>query len=467
MMRIVETLSRNGRRPFSNSSFSYVTFFFFLSCFVPVASAQFTDPDTTRMLMQFPIADPSTTIYNNVAAGEFTPGKGFQIVKNDFASLNISIYASARWLNQLSPDSTWIDHQGRELDFDGRNDIYFQRAMIWFTGYLSSPKLTYMATVWSVTTTQQTLVYGNIKYSFSKHLTLGMGIMPNACIRSLQGPFPFFASTDRTMAEDALRGGFTNGVFAVGEVFPRLRYTVGLGNNLSILGIKAANLTRHFSKSGSITWMPTTGEFGPRGGNGDFEHHEKLATRFGVSYCHSRENRFNNVGTPSPDNTQVRLSDGLLFFERDAFIQGLTVVEANFDQTSVDIGFKYKGFAFHSEFYYRTLSKMNAVDANDVPVLIPEPNDVITDKGYTIQASYMIVPKTVCVYGVNSMLIDEFKRNPYEIGGGVNLYFTNTRSWRINLQAMHIVKGAAGGTFGLYTAGQSGTTLTIGTDILL
>ena len=444
--------------------FSYI---FFIGLFVQDASAQFTDPDTTRMLMQFPVADPSTTIYNNVAAGEFTPGKGFQIVKNDFASLNISLYASARWLNQLSKDTLWEDHQGGTLDFDGRNDIYWQRAMIWFTGYLSSPKLTYMATVWTVTTTQQTLVYGNIKYSFNKHLTLGIGIMPNACIRSLQGPFPFFASTDRTMAEDALRGGFTNGVFAVGEVLPKLRYTIGLGNNLSILGVKAANLTRHFSKSGSLTWMPTTGEFGPRGGIGDFEHHEKLATRFGISYCHSRENRFNNVGTPSPDNTQVRMSDGLLFFEKDAFIQGLTVVEANYNQTSVDLGIKIKGFALYSELYYRTLSKINAVNDNGAAVSVPEPNDIITDKGYTLQASYMLVPKTICIYAVNSMLVDEFERNPYEIGGGVNLYLTKTRSWRINAQAMHIVKGAAGGTFGLYTAGQTGTTITIGTDILL
>ena len=429
--------------------------------------AQFSEPDTLAGKHAEIEMDPANTVYENTAAGEFTPGKGFQLVKNDFASLNLSIYASARWVNQVSGDSTWTDHQGRNLAFDGRNDIYWQRAMIWLTGFLSTPKLTYMATVWTVTTTQQTLVYGNIKYTFGKRLTVGIGIIPNACIRSLQGPFPFFASTDRTMAEDALRGGFTNGIFATGEAIPKVRYTLGLGNNLSILGVKAANLTRHFSKSASVSWFPTTGEFGPRGGNGDLEHHEKLATRFGISYCHSRENRFNNVGTPSPDNTQVRMSDGLLFFETDAFIQGLTVVEADFDQTSVDLGIKYKGFALHTEFYYRTLSKIDAVDDNNLPVPITGTNDVITDKGYTVQAMYMIIPRKVCIYGVNSMLIDEFERNPYEFGGGVNLYFTKSRSWRINAQAMHVVKSAGGGTFGLYNSGQTGTTFTIGTDILL
>lgn len=438
-------------------------FIFLLSSFLGLA--QFTDPDTIHAgaIPKVPMQEEIT--YENSAAGEFTPGKGFLMVKNDFASLNISLYASARWLNQLSNDTTWTDHQGRIQDFDGRNDIYWQRAMIWFTGYITSPKLTYMATVWTVTTTQQTLVYGNIKYTFNKHFTVGMGIMPNACVRSLQGPFPFFTSTDRTMAEDALRGGFTNGVFMVGEALPRLRYTLGVGNNLSILGVKAANLTRYFSKSVSLAWYPTTGEFGPRGGNGDFEHHEKLSTRFGISYCNSRENRFNNVGTPSPDNTQVRLSDGLLFFEKDAFVTGLTVVEADYNQVSVDLGFKYKGLGVHTELYYRTLSRINAVDDNLVPTVSPIAK--VTDKGYTLQVLYMLVPKTVCIYGVNSMLIDEFKRNPYEIGGGVNLYLTKSRSWRINAQAMHIVQGAGGGTFGLYTSGQTGTTLTIGTDILL
>ena len=397
--------------------------------------------------------------FANMAAGEFTPGKGFQLVKSKYASLNMSIYGMARYLNQHSKDSTYEDHLGNVKDFNGRNDIYWHRAMIWFKGFFWKPQLTYAVTVWTVTTTQQTLVFGTMAYTFNKQMTLGIGMMPNVCIRSVQGSFPLFSSTDRTMAEDGLRGGFTNGVFLTGEALPRFRYTLAYGDNLSILGIKASNLKRHFSKSISLEWMPTTGEFGPRGGNGDFEHHDKIATRFGASYCHSRENRFNNTGTPSPDNTQVRMSDGGLFFETGALAPGATVIEANYDLLSVDLGFKYKGLAVHTEFYYRTLSKFD-VDA-------PVPIDFINDNGYTAQVLYMLVPKKLCVYGINSMIIDEFNRNPWEAGGGVNFYPSQTRSFRINMQATHIYKGAAGGTFGLYTTGQTGTTFTIGTDILL
>jgi hypothetical protein len=415
-------------------------------------SAQITQLDTIDV-------DPNLQVYKNEAAGEFTPGKGFQVAKNKFASLNISVYGMARYLNQMPGTDTWQDHLNRSREFNGRNDFYWHRAMIWFTGFAGTPKLTYLATVWTVFTTQQTLVYGNIKYTLNKYASVGIGITPNLCIRTLQGPFPFYSSTDRTMAEEALRGGFTNGLFISGEIFPKIRYSFVLGNNLSNLGIQASKLTRHLSKSASIWWMPTTGEYGPRGGNGDFEDHDKLATRFGASFCHSRENRFNNTGTPSPDNTQVRMSDGVLFFETGALADTVTVEEADYDMLAIDLGFKYKGLAVHTELYYRTLTDFNADG--------PTPISKIMDTGYTFQVLYMLVPKILCIYGVNSMIIDEFERNPWEAGGGFNIYPAKSRSWRLNLQCMYVYKSAAGGTFGLYTSGQTGTTITIGTDIIL
>jgi hypothetical protein len=411
------------------------------------------------MEMDTLIDDPNSVVFKNAAQGEFTPGRGFQLVKNKFASLNFSLYAMARYVNQLPGNDQWEDHQGNVKTFDGRQDFYWHRTMLWFTGYLGTPKLTYMATVWTVFTTQQSLVYGNIGYAFSDRFRLAIGITPNFCIRSLQGSFPYFTATDRTMAEDAIRGGFTNGLFATGELFPGFRYGMALGNNLSNLGIVAGNLTRNLSKSVSVSWMPTTHEFGPRGGNGDFEHHEKLATRFGGSFVHSRENRFNNIGTPSPDNTQVRMSDGVLFFETGSLAPGVTISEADFDLFAVDIGFKYKGLALHTEFYYRTLSDIAADGA--------VPYSKITDKGYTVQLLHMVLPKKLCVYALTSGLVDEFGRNPYEVGGGVNVYPYKTRSWRLNAQALYVYKAAAGGTFGLYTAGQTGANITIGTDIIL
>ena len=40
-------------------------------------------------------------------------------------------------------------------------------------------------------------------------------------------------------------------------------------NNNSQLGVTAVELDRRYTTSGSVWWMPTTKEFGPRGGYGD------------------------------------------------------------------------------------------------------------------------------------------------------------------------------------------------------
>ncbi|GAO40993.1 hypothetical protein FPE01S_01_00040 [Flavihumibacter petaseus NBRC 106054] len=397
--------------------------------------------------------------YPNTTSGEFTPGKGFSLVKTKIATLNLSIYAMVRYLNQMPGKQTWQDHLGRDREFTGRNDFHWHRAMLWFSGQLFTPKLTYVATVWSVMTTQQTLVYGNIQYRFNKNFTLAAGIMPNISVRSMQGPFPFYLSTDRTMGEESLRAGFTNGITLKGEIVPRLNYALFLGNNLSTLGVQAAKLTRTLSKGVGLTWMPTTGEYGPRGGLIDFENHKEVSTRFGMSYTHDRDNRFNNTGQPSPDNTQVRMTDGVLFFETGALADGVTVQEANYDMIAFDLGVKYKGFNAQAEIYNRVLSKFDT----DGPV----PINRIQDVGYSLQLSHMVVPKILNVYVIHSYFFDEFKRHPWELGGGVNVYPFKSRSWRLNGQLHHVYKSSAGGTFGLYTAGQTGTTVTIGTDILL
>jgi hypothetical protein len=85
-----------------------------------------------------------------------------------------------------------------------------------------------------------------------------------------------------------------------GEILRRLTYTLSLNNNISQLGTTQANDTRAMMYSGALRWQPTTGEFGPRGGFGDLEHHDHLATQFGVSAGTSIESRY------APLNTATR-----------------------------------------------------------------------------------------------------------------------------------------------------------------
>src|SRR6187455_3156940 len=247
------------------------------------------------------------SVYQSSIAGEFRPAKGFDLVKTKRSSLNISFYGLFRYMNQTPGSQTFTDHLGRERAVNARNDLNWHRTMVWLTGFFWDPKFRYNITLWSLPTTQQTLLFGNLQYRFSKAATLGVGIAPNLTARSLQGSWPFWGSSDRQMSEEFFRGGFSSGAWLTGDVFYRFNYTLSVNTNISQLGTTAANDTRDMSTSMSVAWMPTTGEFGPRGGLGDFEDHQQLATRFGLSAAHSREGRYANDDVP-PNATQIKLS---------------------------------------------------------------------------------------------------------------------------------------------------------------
>jgi hypothetical protein len=403
-------------------------------------------------------------VFESTTAGEFTPGKGFSVFKSNIGSLNLSVYGLGRYINQMDEDKMYLDHLGRERTIDTRQDIMWHRTFLWISGFFFTPKLRYTISVWGLASTDQTLVFGNLQYSLMKEIRLGVGIGPNLGSRSMQGAWPYLLSSDRLMAEEFFRPGFTSGFWVTGEVLPKFYYTLMLGNNLSQLGTTVSQMTRDLSTSASIWWMPTTGEFGPRGGYGDFEIHEEVATRFGASYTHMRDDRQNPVDVSAPNNTQVKISDGVLFYETGSLAPSVTVKKANFDVLAIDAGVKHKGWHLQAEYYFRYLSKFDAVGPTQELSSIPTS---ISDNGFYALVSYEAIPKALQVYTAASYVFDAFKRNPWEIVGGMSFYPTGTRSWRLNLHAIYMENSAASGSFGFYLAGIKGMTLSLGTDFLL
>jgi hypothetical protein len=408
------------------------------------------DPADTAMV--------NDSVYLTSIAGEFRPAKGFDIVRTTRASLNISFYGLFRYLNHLPASQTFTDHLGRTRAVKSKHDLNWHRTMVWLTGFFFVPQFRYNITLWSLPSTQQTLLFGNLQYRVGPALGFGVGITPNLTARSMQGSWPFWGGSDRQMAEDFFRGGFASGFFITGQPIPRLYYTASINTNLSQLGVVAANDSRDMAYSASLNWMPTTGEFGPRGGLGDLEYHRQLATRFGISAGHSRESRYAPDSLP-PNATQIRLSDGVFPFETGALAPDVTVQKLDYDVVAIDAGFKFRGFSFQSEYWIRKLSRFRA----DGPV----PLSSIVDHGFMITAMHMVVPKKVGVYGATGFVFDDFGRNPWEVGGGASLYPSGSRSWRLNLHVMRVERSPAGSNFGYYTAGQSGTMISLATDILL
>jgi len=400
-----------------------------------------------------------STEFANTTAGEFTPAKGWQIFKSKRSSLNISVYGLFRWIDQTPGDQTYTDHLGRERAVPARNDLYWHRSMIWFTGFFWDPRFAYNLTVWSLGATQQTLVFGNLQFRVGKALTVGVGMAPNLTVRSMQGSWPFWAGSDRQMAEEFMRAGFSSGAFITGQPLSRFWYTASVNSNLSQLGVTASNDARSMAYSTSVMWMPTTGEFGPRGGFGDLEYHENMATRLGASFAYApSEYRAAPPDTPKPNETQLRLSDGVYAFETGALADGVTIDYLAYTEFAVDAGLKYRGLSFQSEFYTRRLSNFRA----DGPL----PLTLDVDYGAQAQLGYMVVPKYVLAYVSGGYVWDQFQRHPYEISPGLSYYPTATRSWRLNLHTIYVYKSPTGSTFGYYAPGQTGWTYSLGTDIL-
>jgi len=404
-----------------------------------------------------PVKPDTTNRFPNTIAGAFTPGSGFDIVKTDRGSLNISVYGLFRYVDQAPGGQTFTDHLGRVRQTNLQNSLNWQRTMIWLTGFFYDPKFRYNITSWSLGSTQQTLLFGNLQYAASKRFVFGVGMLPNLTARSLQGSWPFWAASDRQMAEEFFRGGFSSGAFATGEVLPRLDYTLSVNNNLSQLGVTQANDSRNMAYSGSLRWQPTTGEFGARNGFGDFEYHTHVATQFGVSAGTSRESRGAPVPEP-PSASQIKMSDGINPFDDGALADGVTVTTLTYRELAIDAGVKYRGFSFQSEYYFRTL--------NDFVATGPLPLKSIGDHGFMAEAMYMVLPKKLGVYAVSGYIFDQFERHPWELGGGASFYPTETRHWRLNLHLLHIDKSPASSFFGYYQAGQTGTIFSLGTDIL-
>lgn len=389
--------------------------------------------------------------------GEWNPGPGFKVASTEKGDLNLSGYMVARYLNQLPAEQSAVDHLGRPIAVQARQDFQFHRVMLYASGWFLDPKFKYFTFVWTVNDTTQVAVGGALSYDFNKHFQLGLGINALPVTRTVQGNHPFWPSYDRMMADEFFRPFFTQGLFGGGELIHRLYYKWMTGNNLSTLGVKATQLTRELNFGGSLTWMPTTGEFGPRGALGDFEEHENLATRFGIGWGVSRENRQSNENDPT-NNTTIRLADSLNIFDPNTFANGVTVQKATWNLLAGDVGFKKSGWWLGAEGYYRILNDFVATGG-------PMPVKTVRDTGFYVQSTYMIVPKLVEVYAGTSYVFSHYGA-PKEFLYGGNWYPGRNRQWRLNLHIINVDHSPVNSTFGFYMGQLKGPIIAVGASAL-
>lgn len=393
--------------------------------------------------------------------GSIEPGNGFLVGRTDFGELYITAYALLRYINQLPPGQTFVDHLGRTRDVDPRHDIYGHRIMVHLKGWLGLQKLRYQITFWTVNATDQDSLFAAIGYQFHRKFSLYGGLNGLPGSRTLLGSHPYWLGHDRVMADEFFRPYFTHGVWATGEVLPGLWYTGMVGNNLSALGTTAAQLTRDFAYGASVWWMPTTGEFGPNGSFDDYEHHEELATRFGISGSASREDRFSENATAIPDNNTLKLADSVNLFERGSLAPDVTVQQSDYRVLSLDAALKYRGIFVGASYFQRWLGDFEA----DGPL----PVDSIVDRGFYVQAAFYPVRAKLELYGATSWVFgddDAGFDTSHEYLGGANWFVARSRDLRVNAQLIRIDRSPVSSSFGYYIGGQRGMTASLAASIL-
>jgi hypothetical protein len=394
------------------------------------------------------------------AWGAVEAGKGFLLHKSKLGELHISAYALFRYLNQLPSGQTFEDHLGRTRGIDARNDIWAHRIMVHLRGWMGLPKLRYQITFWTVNTTDQDAIIALAGYQFHKAFNLWAGLNALPGSRSNHGSHPYWLAHDRVMADEFFRPYFTNGVWATGEVLPGLWYSAMIGNNLSTIGITATQLTRNHAYAASVWWMPTTEEFGPNGSFDDYEFHDELATRFGVSGVRSNEDRFALAESSLPDNTTLRLADSINVFDVGALADGVTVREARYRMVSADAGMKYRGVFLQAHYFHRWLDDFVADGA--LPV------SSVADKGFYLQAAFYPIVKKLELYGATSFVFGDTSAGfdtSWEVLGGANYFPADTRDVRLNGQIIGIDRSPVNSTFGYYVGGQKGVTLSLALSI--
>ncbi len=386
--------------------------------------------------------------------GSYKPNAGFRLATTDKGVLNFRIYTYLRYLNQKGLDTTYTNTSGTTL-VDPRQDMQINKVNIQFNGWLLDPRFKYLLYVWTNNTAQgqsaQVVVAGNLQYQFNKYITLGGGINSLPGVRSTEGNFPFWLTVDnRLLADEFFRPSYTTGIWLKGNLLDNLTYSVMLGNNLSQLGIDAGQLDDKFNTlSGGIAWYPTTGEYGLNNNFGDFENHDEIATRIGAHYSRSDEDRQGVPASEAFENVTIRISDGSVIFNSGVFGQGVRVDNATYHMASFDAGAKYKGFALEGEFYTRMVNNLKGIGTDALTF------DALTDNGFQVQASAMVIDQTLQAYGTYSQVNGEYG-DPSDVRFGLNWYPWHNHVIRWNFEYINATNMPVGGLSLPYPVGANG-----------
>lgn len=405
-------------------------------------------PDAPSLVKPVPSEPPSSPAPPAPAWATPHYDKGFVLVSTPEDAeepflLRLNHVSQFKYSNTMAVDRTYTTHLGVEKEVLRRNDVQLTRDVFYFSGYVFDRRLDFNILVYTSSATLSATAAGYVGWVFTRAFALRAGFFSLPSLRSMTGTYPYFPGTDRSMEVNYMRPGFTQGVWADGELAPGLKYIAMVGNSLNTLDIAATKIDFNFAYAATLWWDKN--DFGKAWN--DWEYHEAPALRIGGAFTFAREDRLSDLSIASPENNAVWISDGTLLFETGSLAPGVTVSLANYYLAAVDFGVKWRGLAFNTELASRWLDHFVA----DGPL----PLSSMHDWGFEASLGYFVVTKRLETY-VRSSLVHGPFATAVEGAVGLHFYPVHTRDVWLSAEGIGIRNDPFGSVLYIYSAGQTG-----------
>ncbi|TWT42743.1 hypothetical protein [Botrimarina hoheduenensis] len=364
-------------------------------------------------LLGFESGDDGVPLYEIGAVFD----KGLFIRSTDLQARPYALYVGARMQLRhtgfIRDETTWTDAAGVTREIRNRNNFDTERLRLNLQGTAIDPALSYYVVVdgdADGASSADFLAY-IATYEFDPAFKVRMGRWKAASDREWLESSRFFRMTDRSLATEYFRVGFTDGVWLLGDLGDHWSYETSLTNGLRTSTRRPFDQDDNLGAAVTIAYEPL-GDFGP--GEADYACHTTPVVRLGGSFAYDKADDRSDAGFPLGDDSFLTLSDGTRLSDVGSLAPGVRLLGDRVLKSSLDWGVKYRGWSFSGEYFIRSIQDLVA----DGPL----PMTQLYDYGYRVAGGVFLVPQRFDVNAGMSQ-VSGLYGDAYEYLVGFNWYW--------------------------------------------
>lgn len=307
---------------------------------------------------------------------------------------------------------TWTDNAGVTRTVANRNAFDIERARISFKGSALDRRLTYFYQLDGDSDGRHTVDFFDYwwAWKFSDRFNVQFGKRKVSASRQWLLGARRTRFIDRPMANDFFRPDRTLGIWGRGKIGATGSYEAMIGN-----GFRTSNLPNNTTDDQLA--FAFSNHFDPNGDYGgqivDFDYTNGAPLiRFGHSFVFAPTTT-ESIGNPNNETDFLRLTDGTRLNQIGALSPGTTVSGVDVFFYGVDFAYKWRGWSFNSEVFFRWLENFEADGALPVNSLL--------QRGFYVEGGRFIIPQKLD-FNLRYSEVDGLLGGGTEYAAGINWY---------------------------------------------